>query len=79
MARTVNIEVICDSDSEGGIETFGVASEHRPDLPEPFNNSLQEWVRENFENELDKGQTISEAGEMVYEPNGGIIEFRTKD
>lgn len=78
MTRTVNIEVTCDSDGEGGIETFGVASEHRPDLPKPFNAQLQEWVRENFEGELEKGETIWEAGEMEYEPNGEIIEFRRK-
>ncbi|WP_336336885.1 hypothetical protein [Haloarcula brevis] len=78
MTRTVNIEVTCDSDGDGGIETFGVASEHRPDLPKPFDAQLQVWVLESFEGELDKGETISEAGEMEYEPNGEIIEFRRK-
>lgn len=78
MTRIVNIEVICDSDGEGGIETFGVASEHRADPPKPFDAQLQEWVRENFEGGLKKGETIGEAGEMEYEPNGDIIELRRK-
>lgn len=79
MARAVNIDVACDSDGEGGLATFGVAIEHRPDLPKPFNEALQEWVRENFEGELVKGETIREAAEMEYEPNGDIIEFRLKN
>lgn len=78
MTRTVNIEVTCDSDGEGGIETFGVASEHRPDLPKPFDEPLQEWVHETFEGELQKGETITEAAEMEYEPNDEIIGFRKK-
>lgn len=78
MARTVNIEVTCDSDGEGGVETFGVASEHRPDLPKPFNEQLQDWVKKNFEGDLEKGETLPEAAEMEYEAGGEIIEFRKK-
>lgn len=78
MSRTVNIEVTCDSDGEGGVETFGVASEHRPDLPKPFNEQLQDWVQEQFEGQLENGETLPNAGEMEYDPHGQIIEFRRK-
>jgi hypothetical protein len=78
MTKTVNIEVTCDSDGEGGVETFGVVSEHRSDLPKPFNSQLQEWVQANFEGDLEEGETLWEAGEMEYEPNGSIVDFRKK-
>lgn len=74
--RTVNIDVTCDADGEGGIETFGVATEHRPDLPKPFDEQLQEWVRKQFEDQLESGETIESAAVMEYVPNGEIIEFR---
>ena len=74
MTRTVNIEVYCDT-TDG--EVFGVASQHRPDLPKPFDASLQEWVEEAFDS-LGPGEGIEEAGVMEYEPNSEIIEFRQK-
>lgn len=77
MTRTVNIEVYCDNTPEGGVEVFGVASEHRPDLPNPFDEPLQEWVREEFAH-LEVGDALEEAGEMEYEPDGEIVEFRRK-
>lgn len=78
MTRTVNIEVYCDNSPEGGKDVFGVASEHRPDLPKPFDEPMQKWVNENF-NHLDVGESIESAGELVYEPNGEIVEFRMKE
>ena len=76
MTRTVNIEVYCDT-TDGEPDLFGLASEHRPDLPKPFDSALQEWVQGNFTH-LEAGESIQEAGEMEYEPNGEIIEFRKK-
>lgn len=76
--RTVNIDVTCDADGEGGIETFGVATEHRLDLPKPFNERLQQWVQEKFEGEVENGETIESAAEMEYVPNEEIIEFRRR-
>lgn len=73
---TVNIEVYCDA-TDGEREVFGVVSEHRSDLPKPFDEPLQEWVRTTFDY-LDVGDRLPEAGEMVYEPNNTIIEFRKK-
>jgi len=78
MTKTVNIEVYCDNAEDGGQEVFAVLSEHRPDLPKPFDQELQEWASENFKN-LEVGDAISEAGEFVYEPNGEIVEMRKKD
>lgn len=75
MTETVNIEVYCDIE-EGEEVVFGVASEHRPDLPKPFNDALQEWVTETFGGKLDPGEGIERAGEIEYEPDGEIIEFR---
>ncbi|RLM37212.1 MULTISPECIES: hypothetical protein [unclassified Haloarcula] len=75
MSRTVNIEVYCDVGHSDEPEVFGVASEHRADLPKPFDAPLQEWVRENFSG-IEKGDSIPEAGVMEYEPDGEIIEFR---
>jgi hypothetical protein len=78
MTRTVNIEVYCDVGDDGETpEVFGIASEHRPDLPKPFDGLMQEWVTKHFSN-LDIGDSFPKAGEMEYEPNGEIIEFRRK-
>lgn len=77
MARTVNIEVYCDVDEEGEREVFAVASEHRADFPPVFEKLLQKWAQENFDH-LELGDSIEEAGEMVYKPNGPIHEFRLK-
>lgn len=77
MTRTVNIEVYADDDGSGGVDVFGVLSEHRADLPMPFDEQLQEWVTEQF-GDLDKGDSIEAAGEMVYEPNDHIVEFLRK-
>lgn len=78
MSMSVSIEVTCDSDGEGGLETFGVVSEHKPELPKPFNEKLQAWERGNFEGEVEHGETIHEAGKMVHELHGEIIEFPKK-
>jgi hypothetical protein len=72
MSKSVNIEVYCDDG-----ETYGVASEHRPDLPKPFDEQLQEWVQSTFNN-LEAGDELPNAGEMVYNPNGDIIRFEAK-
>lgn len=72
MTRTVNIEVYHD-----GGEVFAVLTEHRPDFPTPVNAPLQEWANEQF-SDLDPGDSIHEAGEMEYEPDGEIIEIRRK-
>ena len=74
MTRSVNIEVYRDMEN-GRERTFGVLSEHRADLPEQFDLALQVWVVKNFRN-LGLGNAVREAGEMVYEPAGAIIEFR---
>lgn len=76
MTRTVNIEVYCDS-REGERDVFAVASEHRADLPKPFDAQLQEWAKEHFSH-LDIGDQIPEAGELIYEPSGDIVEIRAK-
>lgn len=76
MSRLVNIEVYCDTGDDEP-EVFGVVSEHRPDLPKPFDEPLQKWVQKNF-GHLETGDSIAEAGELEYEPNGKIIRFRTK-
>jgi hypothetical protein len=76
MTRTVNIEVYCDT-TDGEKDVFGVASEHRTDLPKPFNSQLQEWVSEQFAH-VGPGEIIEEAGELEYEPYGEIVEFRKK-
>jgi hypothetical protein len=75
MPRTVNIEVYCDFTPEGSTGVFAVASEHRPDLPKPFNAPMQEWARATFA-DLEVGGALEAAGDMEYEPNGGVIGFR---
>lgn len=70
--RSVNIEVYCDNSGP-----YGVLTEHRPDLPERFNERLQEWVRENFRDLID-GDEIFYAGGMEYEPDGEIVGFTNK-
>ena len=72
MSETVNIEVYCEDG-----EVFGVASEHRPDLPKPFDDQLQDWVQSTFTG-LETGDELPEAGEMVYNPDGDIIRFEAK-
>jgi hypothetical protein len=76
MSKSVNIEVYCDIE-DGEKVVFGVASEHRPDLPKPFDEQLQNWVQDTF-GYLEIGDELSEAGEMVYIPNDDIIRFETK-
>lgn len=76
MTETVNIEVYCDN-TDGERDLFGVYSEHRPNFPDTMDTPLQEWVYENF-NYLEIGDCIKEAGEMEYEPNDEIVEFREK-
>lgn len=78
MSRTVNIEIYCDKAADGSKDVFGVVTEHRPDLPKPFDEPLQNWVRENFE-DINVGDSIEFAGEMEYVPDGEIIEFRKKE
>jgi len=76
MSRTVTIEVFCET-TEGEKDLFGLLSEHRPDLPEPFDTPLQEWVKQNFA-DMDPGESNKSAGVMEYEPDGEIIQFREK-
>ena len=76
MTRTVNIEVYCDK-TEGERDLFGVYSEHRPDFPDQFDTKLQAWVRDNFDH-LTVGESIEEAGELEYETDGAVVEFRAK-
>jgi len=78
MTKTVNIEIYCDNAEDGEKDVFAVLSEHRPDLPKPFDQELQNWASENFNN-LEIGDSIFEAGEFVYEPNDEIVEMRKKD
>jgi len=77
MGKKVNIEVYCEIE-DGEKSVFGVTSEHRPDFPKPFDKPLQNWVRTNFD-DLEVGAELLEAGEMIYNPNGEIIEFQKKD
>ncbi|WP_135825590.1 hypothetical protein [Halorussus ruber] len=76
MTETANIEVYCDN-TDGEQDMFAVVSEHRPDLPKPFESQLQEWVQENFDH-LEVGDSLPEAAKMEYEPNEDIVEFRRK-
>ncbi|MFC7229251.1 hypothetical protein N0B31_17760 [Salinirubellus salinus] len=78
MTRLVSIDVVCDRAESGGTEVFGVVTEHRPDLPKPFDEELQRWVRSTFSGELEEGQSLSEAAEMEYEPEGEIVDIRKK-
>ena len=75
MTREVNIEVYCDSGPNGGKDIFAVVSDHRPDLPKPFDAPLQEWARENFSN-LEKGESVEEAGKLIYRPDEEIVEYK---
>lgn len=74
--RTVNIEVYCDR-PEGEREVFAVVSDHRSDLPKPLDEPVQAWARKHFEH-LKVGESISEAGTLVYEPNSEIIEIQLR-
>jgi hypothetical protein len=76
MVRSVNIEVYCDT-SEGEREVFAVISDHRPDLPKPFDEEVQRWAVEQFP-DLGGGDEIPEAGELIYEPDGNIVEIKRK-
>lgn len=71
--RIVDIEVYCDN-TGGERDLFAVASDHRPDLPKPFNAQLQEWAQKEYSH-LEIGDSIEQAGEMEYEPHGDIVEF----
>lgn len=75
LRRTVNIEVYGDDTDENGV--YGVATNHRPDLPDGFNDRLQGWVAENFKQFVD-GDSVFYAAEMEYEPHGDVIDFRKK-
>lgn len=72
--ESVNIEVYAET-SGGEREVFAVVSEHRPDLPKPFDAQLQEWARSEFD-ELEPGDSTPEAGVLCYEPHGDIVEMR---
>lgn len=74
MTRTVNIEVYCEMEN-GEKDVFAVASEHRPDLPKPFDKHLQEWAESTYSH-LKPGESIERAGKMVYKPDGKIVDFR---
>lgn len=73
MTRTVKIDVVRDEDV-----IFGVAQEHRADLPKTFNDPLQEWVVDNFDIERN-GTILKEAAEMEYVPNEEVVGFRELD
>lgn len=75
LRRTVNVEVYGDDSHENGV--YGVATEHRPDLPDGLDGAIQEWVSENFEHFID-GDSVFYAAEMEYEPHGDVIGFRKK-
>lgn len=77
MTRTVNVEVYCDTGANGEKDIFAVAGEHRPDLPKSIDGPLQEWAKANFEH-LEKGDSLKEAGKLVYKPNGEIVEIKSK-
>lgn len=70
VTKTVNIEVYNEDRN-----VFGVATEHNPDLPKPFDKFLQQWVQDNFD-ELAEGESVQEAAVLEYEPNEEIIEIR---
>jgi hypothetical protein len=63
--RTTNIEVFCVFE-DGEIDVFAVASEHRSDLPKPFDESLQEWVTEQFGGLLKPGEFLGKTADMEY-------------
>lgn len=73
--KSVNIEVYAETD-ESEQDVFAVVSEHRPELPKPFDEQLQQWARANF-SDVEPGTSIPEAGELHYEPFGEIAEIRT--
>lgn len=62
--RTVDIEVF-----PGRLHPFGVAAEHRPDLPMGFDAELQNWVRATFDNE--RASAV-----MEYIPETTVVDFR---
>jgi len=74
MTRTINIEVYCSMEN-GEKDVFAVASEHRPDLPKPFDEHLQEWAQSTYSH-LKPGESKETAGKMVYKPNDEIIDIR---
>ncbi len=74
--KTANIEVYCDT-TDGKRDLFGIVTDSCRDLPE-FYDPLQKWVRESFDH-LEEGGGLTEAGELEYEPNDEIVEFRGDD
>jgi hypothetical protein len=74
MTRSVNIEVYCDTTPDGDCEVFAVATEHRTDLPKPFDDQLQRWARQDF-SDLENGDSIINAGSLMYEPNNKIVRI----
>lgn len=74
--RTVNIEVYCES-AKSGKDVFAVLTEHRSDLPKPFNEQIQEFASEAY-GHLDVGDSIVNAGILEYVPNGEIVDIRMK-
>jgi len=50
----------------GEIDVFAVASEHRSDLPKPFDASLQEWVTEQFGGLLEPVEFLGKTADMEY-------------
>jgi hypothetical protein len=75
MTRTVNIELYCTEDDDDGRDVFAVVTEHRPDLPQPFDEQLQSWAESAFSH-IQIGESIEKAGELVYKPDEYIIHFR---
>lgn len=74
MTRSVNIEVYCDQTPDRGAEVFAVVSEHRSDLPKPFDERVQQWAKEHFHG-LSVGDGVPNAGTMIYEPHGEIVNI----
>lgn len=74
MPQTVNIEVYCSMEN-GEKDVFAVLSEHRPDLPKPFDKPLQEWAESTYSH-MEPGESIERAGKMVYKSDSDIVEFR---
>ena len=76
MSKRVNIEVYCEVE-DGEEIVFGVASEHRSDFPKPFDEQLQNWVQQTFD-DIEVGDELPDAGTMIYKPNEDIIRFQAK-
>lgn len=74
MTRTVNVEVYCEMEN-GEKDIFAVVSDHRPDLPRPFDEQLQSWAQSEYSH-LQPSESLTQAAEMVYEPDGYVVRFR---